>query len=354
MVRARALVLALIPAFGLLGATASAAPSKKPKPIELDAPLPGDDGGKPADDAGGKPADGKPAEGKPADGKPAGTEVELGDDDAPSGDPTGTKENPDAPKMGDETPADPTGAPAPRSTSYPIEETQRPLTLPTNTSEVSLGVSTTVEHADAEATLRLRYGITKQAQVGLLYNIGGVFPDASVPPKTKFNTGKALGVEGTFLITDWVAARLRVPMYMQPFGIGLELGAPMKFHIGDQLAIVALDDLVRIKLHAFAPSLDHERQNVADVDLFNTNSHTSKGDLQFSGGVLYQQSPKLVVGGTLGMIFPDFASTGLVYPLQGLIQYSPSRRLDLGARAGFDSLAASNSFTLRFALAVRI
>ncbi|MCE9571569.1 MAG: hypothetical protein K8W52_00285 [Deltaproteobacteria bacterium] len=335
MVRARALVLALalIP---LVGAAALAQPAKKPAPVELDAPLDGD--AKPAGDGKGD----------------AGTEVQLSDDDAPSGDPTGTKENPDAPRTGDETPSDPTGAPAPRSTSYPIEEVKRPLTLPTNTSEISLGLSTKVDRADAEGALRARYGITKQAQVGLAYNIGGVFADGSTPPKTKFNTGKTIAVEGTFLVEDWLAARIRVPMYMQPFAIGLELGAPMKFHIGDRLAIVALDDLVSIKLHAFAPSIDNEHANQLEVLAYDINSHTSNGTLAFRGGVLFQQSPKLVIGGTLAMTFPDFKGTGQIYPMFGLLQYSMSRRLDLGLRLGFDSLATANTFGLHAAIAFRI
>ncbi len=338
MVRSRAalvLALALTPALGMLGTSATAQPAKKPAPVELDAPLDRDD----------QPADA---------GASAGAEVQLTDDDAPSGDPTGTKENPDAPRLGDEAPTDPTGAPAPRATSYPIEEVKRPLTLPTNTSEISLGLGTAVDHTDAEATLRARYGITKQAQIGLAYNIGGVFADTATPPKTKFNTGKAVAIEATFLVEDWVAARLRVPMYMQPFAIGLELGAPMKFHIGDKLAIVALDDLVRVKLHAFVPSLDDEQQNQLNAYDYDRNSKTSDGEINLSGGALYQHSPKLVIGGTLGMTFPDFASTGLVYPLYGLVQYSMSRRLDLGLRAGFDSLAIGNSFGLHAAIAFRI
>lgn len=338
MVRARAalvLALALTPALGMLGTSATAQPAKKPAPVELDAPLDGDD----------QPADA---------GASAGAEVQLTDDDAPSGDPTGTKENPDAPRLGDEAPTDPTGAPAPRATSYPIEEVKRPLTLPTNTSEISLGLGTAVDHTDAEATLRARYGITKQAQIGLAYNIGGVFADTATPPKTKFNTGKAVAIEATFLVEDWVAARLRVPMYMQPFAIGLELGAPMKFHIGDKLAIVALDDLVSIKLHGFAPSIDNEHSNQLQVLADDINSHTDAGALALRGGVLFQQSPKLVIGGTLAMTFPDFRSTGLIYPLYGLVQYSMSRRLDLGLRAGFDSLAIGNSFGLHAAIAFRI
>jgi hypothetical protein len=311
------------------------------KPIDLDAPITGDE---PKADAPG------------AGSGSAGAAVEMTDDDKPSADPTGTRENPNAPKVGgdDENTEVRTGAPPPRRTGYPIEEVLRPITLPANTSEVALDLRTVFEHADAEAELRARYGITRQVQIGLLYDIGGVFADTAAMTSTKFNTGKAAGLEGSYLVTDWAAVHVRVPVYMQPFAMGLTLGAPMKFRFADNFAVVALDNVVDITLHNFVPSFTSEAQNRANAFDIGRNNVKHDGNLRFIGGAVYQIDPKTAVFGTLGVEFPDFSGTA-TYPLEGVVQYSPSAKFDIAGRAGFDSLGdATKTFGIRLSAAFRI
>mgnify|MGYP000373177365 CR=1 FL=1 len=65
------------------------------------------------------------------------------------------------------------------------------------------------------------------------YAIGGLYDDGKVTPaKTRWNTGKAVEINFQFLVTDWVAPRIAIPMYVDPFTIGMTLGAPVKFRFG--------------------------------------------------------------------------------------------------------------------------
>ncbi|HTJ44488.1 MAG TPA: hypothetical protein VL463_20430 [Kofleriaceae bacterium] len=319
---------------------------KKPAPVEMDAPLPGDE---PAAGSGAGSGSGS-----------AGAAVEMTDDDKPSDDPSGTKENPSAPHVGDDDAPVGVGtsAPPPRMTGYPIEEVLRPITLPQNTSEVALDLRTAVDHADAEAVLRARYGITRQWQIGLVYNIGGVFSDAQPMPKNKFNTGKVAALEGAYLLTDWAAVKVRVPIYMQPFAMGISLGAPMKFRFGDKFAITAFDTVVDITTYnKFFPDLFSEAHNRAQVVEAMNNTVRRDGNLRFVGTAEYQVNPKTALLGSLGAVMADFGQNNqsAAYLLEGVLQWSPSPKLDLAGRLGFDSLAdASSTFGIRLTAAWRI
>ena len=290
----------------------------------------------------------------------AGAAVEMTDDDKPSDDPTGTKENPNAPHAigDDDAPVGVrTGAPPPRPTGYPIQEVLRPITLPQNTSEVALDLRSAFDHADAEGVLRARYGITRQVQIGLVYDIGGVFSDAAPMPTNKFNTGKAAGVEGSYLLADWVAIHVRVPLYMQPFAMGLTLGAPMKFRFTDRFAITALDNIVDITTYnKFTPDLNNEAANRAAAAESMLNPVRHDGNLRFVGAAEYQLNDKTVLIGSTGFFIPDFGNgTSALYPLEGILQWSPSSKIDLAGRLGFDSLAdAASTFGIRFTAAFRI
>jgi hypothetical protein len=345
MARARTSLALILGAVAALGPSAVAGGDSKP--IDVDMPLPGDNGTPPA------------AGSDQGKGSTGGTEVEMGEDDsAPSDDPTGTKENPNAPVVAGDTAVRKTpNASAAKPAGYPIEEVLRPITLPQATSEVRIDLRSTFSPGDGGAVLRARYGITRQAQVGLDYVIGGVFKEISASPdaKTKFNTGKAIGVEGAYLVTDWMAVHLRVPMYMQPFAIGVVLGAPMKFRFGDKLALFALDDVIDINIHNFVPSLQDERANRAAADLLMSNPVRQNGNVRLTGGAIYQIHPNLAVIGRTGVEFPDFKSQGLHYPLEGILQLSRSNKLDLAARIGFDNLQdASGTFGIQLSAAYRI
>jgi hypothetical protein len=116
-----------------------------------------------------------------ADGK----EVEM--EEEPAVDPSGVEENPTDPITGE--PVEEPGAPPPvraRRSGYPAQEVLRPITLPALTSEVGLDLRTLVGDFSVDFNLRGRFGITRQWQIGLGYNVGGLYDDGA---KFRFNTG---------------------------------------------------------------------------------------------------------------------------------------------------------------------
>ncbi|MBL8621980.1 MAG: hypothetical protein JNK64_11770 [Myxococcales bacterium] len=298
---------------------------------------------------------------EPAGDPGAGGETELDDDPPPAttdGD-TGAEENPDAPRiLGEPTDTGPK-APAPRATGYPIEEVLRPLTLPDFTSEIRLDAAVYPSPFDAEFGLRARYGITRQAQLGVRYAIGGLYDDGKVnPPKTRWNTGKAVEINFQFLVTDWVAPRIAIPMYVDPFTIGMTLGAPVKFRFGKKFAIVGFEDVVGFKFlkKKFLPTLEGERPNEFDAATLDTGTIKSDGFIRLDFGAVYQYKPNVALTGRFGINFDDFSQrgdTGSSLRLQ--VQYSPKRKIDLLGLMGFDRLDdAADTFHLAGALAVRI
>lgn len=286
----------------------------------------------------------------------AGGETELDEDPAPIGDDTGAEENPDAPRVGEVAPDAPQ-APAPRATGYPLAEVLRPLTLPDFTSEIALVTSAYPSPVDLEVGLRARYGITRQAQIGVRYAIGGLYNDGKVDDKVGWNTGKAVALDFGFLVTNWIAPRIGVPMYVDPFAVGLELGAPVKFRFGDRFAIVGFEDVVGIKLQKekFLPDPNSQRRNEALADVIaNQNILTPDGYIRLDFGAVYQLRPDLAVTGRFGVTFDDFSGDDSPTSLRGQIQYSPKRMIDLVGVMGWDRLDDNHTFHLTGALAFRI
>jgi hypothetical protein len=291
-----------------------------------------------------------------------GTAVEL-EDDTPSADPSGTAENPGAPTSPNtDAPIDAPPPPPPmKKSGYPIEEVQRPITLPTFMSEVALDMRTGVappnSPVDAEPTLRGRFGITRQWQIGLEYGIGGFYDDnaTDMMDKVEFNTGKSLGFDVTYQALSWVGARVAVPMYLDPFAIGATFGAPLKFRLGPKFAFGGMHDFLSIKFHNFMPSTTSERENEANAGLVATNTGTAAGALRFSTFGVYQAKPNLALGGQLGITLADFSSQDSIYTLRGTLQHSPMKKLDLGAALGFGDLTdARNSFQVNLFAQFRI
>ena len=296
---------------------------------------------------------------EPAEGE-GGQEVEL-EEDPPPEDMEGTAENPDAPRLvgDDETVTEAATTPAPKRTGYPIEEVLRPITLPAVTSEVGLDVRSTFDPVDLETALRARYGITRQWQVGLRYLIGGYYDDDPImDDAAAFNTGKAFGVDVTYLVYDWLAAHVTLPFYVDPFAMGITIGAPMKFRFGgedDGWAIVALDDFLDIRIVEFVPSLVSERTNELFVDAVDTGTTTAKGNLHLRAGVIKQFSPQMAIKGNIVQTFQDFGDNDNPTGIEAAIQYSPTKDLDVLGRLGIDALDQASSTTgLIVAAAYRI
>jgi len=271
----------------------------------------------------------------------------------------GTDENPDAPRLvGDDNP-DVSKTPKAVRTGYPIEEVLRPLTLPAVTSEVGLGARAVFKNFDSGFQLRARYGITRQAQLGLKYDIGGVYRDPT-SIKNGFNTGKAVALDFTYLLKDWVAGHLTLPAYIQPFAMAMTLGAPMKFTFKDKFSIVTLDDFLDIRFTKFIPSLDDERANEQSVNDVDTGTTTASAIIHVRGGIIYQQAPNLAIKGNVALSFPQgtsdtFRTSTNAYQLEAIVQYSPMAKMDVIGRLGFDDLAhAVDSLGLVIAAAYRI
>ena len=90
-----------------------------------------------------------------AAGSDAGSAVQMAEDPPPS-DMEGTNENPDAPKTGEGSAEIKAVAPPMKKSGYPIEETQRPITLPQNMSEVGLAPHAQMKpYAGADAQVGL-------------------------------------------------------------------------------------------------------------------------------------------------------------------------------------------------------
>ena len=287
----------------------------------------------------------------PPDG--AGSEVELGEDAPPIN--TGDEDE-DAPRIGVDQTKPVAEVPKTRVGAYPMTEVLRPLTLPDFTSEIRLETLFYPTPVEAELTLRARYGITRQIQVGVAYGIGGFYNDGK-RDKVRFNTGKAVAIELSYLAADWIAPRLTVPMYVDPFAIGIELGAPVKFRFGDRFAVVGFEEMIGFKLigDKFLPDLRHEKANEAAVDELTSGTIQSDGYFKIDGGVLYQLAPDLVVSGRFGVTLEDFAGGDVPTSLRALVQFTPVGAVDLVGEAGWDRLDANRgSLHLSAALAFRI
>lgn len=333
---ASATVVVAQPKGGAKAPKTPVAPAKAPEPAPAPAPAAGSGSAAPAD---------------------AGSAVQMAEDPPPS-DMEGTNENPDAPKTGDGSDAPVTPAQVVKKSGYPIEEALRPITLPKNMSEVSIAPHATVDPFQGAMALRARYGITRQAQLGLTYLLGGAFDDPKTltTDKIAFHPGKAVGLDLTVLLQDWVAVRLGVPVYIDPVAVGLELGAPLKFVLFDKLAIGGLDDLLNIKLYRFAPSFYSEAQNATNAANEATSTTQSTGVLRFSAYGVYQYKPNFAIIGRFGVQFGDVNDTlhtGTAFIRAGL-QVSPRKFLDLGLSLGWDDLSVLGGFAPAAYLAVRI
>ncbi len=307
---------------------------------------------------------------------PAGTAAPAGAEgsavqpieDSPPADMEGRDENPDAPRGSEVTVTQPTGPVEAKPAGYPIELARRPITLPANMAEVALDPHVRVSPAEGAVALRARYGITPKIQLGLTYLIGGIYDDpvTNTDKDYGFHPGKAGGLDGTVLLTNWAAVRVGLPVYFDPFAMSIAIAAPMKFRFNDdKFAIQILDDLVDIALPfgaEFAPSFRTELLNAVAADLDSTGSTQSRGRLRFGGTAIYQQKPNMAILGRVAVELEDFSTSigdsgqgGATTSIHGGVLFSPKPFLDVGGTLGFEDLAdVPDSFTLSGFFAFRI
>lgn len=269
---------------------------------------------------------------EPADGD-AGDSDLFADEDPDA--PAGSDENPNAPRFPGDEPRGEKGEVQPRKSgteAYPIEVASRPITLFGTMSEVSLDIPVGFDPFIATALLEADYGVTDRIQIGLRYGAGAIDDDG-------FEAGKSFDIHGFYLIEDWVAAQLSIPVLVDPFALGVTLGVPMKFRFfDDQLALTFGRDLVSIAIIDFVPEIDNPTLTADLIALEQTGTVLPDGALRFIGGATYQWKPHIALTGEFGLIAQDFSDSDTIYPLQGILTYSKSNSIDLGARAGFTNL----------------
>jgi hypothetical protein len=221
-------------------------------------------------------------------------------------------------------------------------------------SEVQLATRATLSPFVSNATLRARYGITKQWQIGLRYNAGGLYKDP-VTGKNGFNVGKAAGLDVAFQIEPWIGATVSVPIYLDPVATSVNIGVPLNFRIGDKVLVGGLGDLLEIRAKRFVPSYTSELENEARSQDSKVNTTLSAGRIRFAGFGAYQHKPNLAVVGQFGVAAEDFSSNDLRYLIRAGGVWTPKRYLDVTGSLGFDDLQSpSKTFGLELALSVRI
>ncbi|HEX7835837.1 MAG TPA: hypothetical protein VF469_00160, partial [Kofleriaceae bacterium] len=294
----------------------------------------------------------------------AGSAVQMVEDPPPS-DATGTAENPDAPRstVDAEEPGVSAAATPPRPSGYPVEEVMRPITLPAGVSEVSIAPHAQVSPYAGATALRARYGITPKVQLGLTYLVAAIFDDPATPESRQgFHPGKAVGLDVTVMLQDWIGVQVGLPLYISPLALSLTLGAPIKFRFGDKFAAGGLDDFLNIRLDQFAPTFYQEQQNATNANNTMTNTVRSAGELRVSLYGIYQYQPDFAVIGRAGIQMENFTSGKdnacrdecLTTFISAGFRYTPRRYLDLGLSIGFDDLAHGGSFAPAGFLAFRL
>ena len=265
--------------------------------------------------------------------------------------PTGASETPSAPDaaVGMEQPAveTTTAERSVRPETYPIEVALRPITLYSGTVEVGAGAGMYPSPAAFTTTLRGRYGITDQVEVGLRYAALGVDEGGAV-------TGKAMAVDVVVGITDWAAAQLTLPVLLDPFAMGFTLGAPLKFRFGDDFALFFGSDLFSYRIKDFVPSVVDPRINAGRVDAVATGTLVSSGSLRLIGGAIYQLAPHMSLAGDFGVAVELADNENTNVPLGATLSYTFGDLLDLSGRLGFDNIGRGGTFSLTAGLAVRL
>jgi hypothetical protein len=261
-----------------------------------------------------------------AQGEDGGEEVTLDD---MAGELGGADENPDAPKLIEDSDGE-TEAAKKKSMDegpYPLEVARRPITLRAGMSEAVLDIPVTFDPLVASASLQVGYGITSEAQLGLRYGAGSMTED-------EFVTGKAVAVDFYYLVQPWAAAQLSVPMLLDPFAIGVRIGAPLKFRF-DKFSLIVGKDLVGVRIKRFIPEVEVAAANAAAVALDATNTTVHKADVRILGGVIYQHKPNLALTGEAGLVIQIGAPAAVdnrALRMSGTVTYSKSNKLDLGGR----------------------
>lgn len=236
---------------------------------------------------------------------------------------------------------------------YPIEITDRPLSLPKNMGELALDVPFFVvgDTKFMSQILRGAYGIHERWEIGLTYGIGLWRLD----PNSKYEAGKAFSLDGRWqVIPDWIAIQASLAFQVSdPFAMGLGLGAPFRLRIGDQFRIVGGQDLLRFKIVKFPVDAARPFDNLAASQGLLVNVDTAEVNLAVNLAFQYQHKPNLMFFFTFDNYFPNLTVDD--HPVSTFLgaAWSKSNRFDVVGRFGayrLDEAADSLGATLTLAL----
>jgi len=309
-----------------------------------------------ADDGPAAKADSKaqPEEPKAGDA-PNADEVELSDDGIAD-----TEEDMEfASDIGaDENPTDPNAAfgkkeeestktKAAKTTSgYPARVIERPLNLPGSMVQVGLEIPVNFDPFAVSGKFSGDYGITKDVQVGLEYSPGRYADD--------FSVGRAVAINAQYLIVDEVAAQVSIPMYLDPFALGVILAAPIKYTLFDSFSLVAGEDFFSFKIHEFLPSVDNATANDALIAARDANTIVPVYAFNLQAGAIYQLDDAVALDAQFGTRFDD-TNNAATSSLEAGLLYAKTNKLDFGARLDASDLSnISQSLALRLFLNIRI
>lgn len=230
----------------------------------------------------------------------------------------------------------------PTKATYPMAIIERPLTLTETQIEVTFEMPVLVGPvgADAQMTQVLRgaYGITQDIQVGLSYGFG-----LEQLGPNDFEPGKAFSVDGGYAVVPGIlAATISLPFYVDPFAWSVTLGAPFRLKVSDKVAFVGGQELLQIKLVEMPVSVSDPGQNIGQLAAIATSQPAPAGHLNLQLGVLYQHKPNLALSAQMGYFLTDFSSDEQMIPVTLGIIWSKDNKLDLGGRAGVNTLESGD------------
>jgi hypothetical protein len=229
---------------------------------------------------------------------------------------------------------------------YPLAFNERPLTLPGGMAQVSLDMFVNADPFLFDSVLGGQYGITDKLQIGLRYQLGSLNED-------EYFESKATALDVAYKVFDWISVQLSVPMWLDPFAIGVQLGAPFQFDIGN-LQLYGLHDLIGIKFYRFLPMIESALGNEALVAIDQVGEPPN-GEIRVNFGASYQLKPATAVFGEVRQTFADFSNDDRAFGLWLGGVHSFGRKIDLGGRIGFDRMdEAKDSFGVDIFCRLRI
>jgi len=275
----------------------------------------------------------------------------------PSRDPTGMEENPEAPDTDFERPVgaqvDAAASAPPVPTGYPIERALRPITLPQRMTEITIDAPNSFNPYVQSGLLGIRHGVTREIQAGLRYGTGTLYDG-------EYFAGKAFSIDGEVQVFPWLAAQVSVPMLVDPYAVGVTVGAPIKAVVLGRLRFDLLRDFATFKLSRFAPSVVDAAENDRLVVADETNSVIEDGQLNLNAAATWQLQSNLAIEGRFGLKGRDFefesdSPTALDVGLLYSSVYSGANQVDIGGRVGFADLNQTDeTFGLWLVAALRI